>query len=479
MGIKAKVISGLKWEATAKLAGQLVTWGFTILVMRLLEPKDYGLMAMAMLFVSFLHLFKEMGMGAAIVQKKDIDAEILRRIFGAAIILNSTLFLLLFLSSPIIADFFGESRLTNLIRILSIQFLIIPFEIIPYSLLLKKMQYRGKSLVELGAAVSGGSTALLFAYLGFGIWALVAGTILQTLVRVAGLNVISPYLEKPCFSLKGLRNVLSFGGLVTIEQTLWFLYSQADVFIIGKLLGSKLLGFYSVSMHLASLPMQKINSVLNQVAFPAFSHIQGNQELVTNYLAKSLRLVNMFSFPVFFGIAVIAEEAVLVLLGEKWRAAILPMTILSVIMPIRMASNLFPTVARGVGRPDINVINLIIASVIMPAAFVIGSHWGLLGVSLAWLIAYPVVFCIEVQRTKTVTNIGIKNVAGTMLKPATASLFMVIAVLITKMMLPDAGKLALLGIEIGVGASVFCLALWLIYRDGVRETIELIKPETT
>ncbi|WP_336511698.1 oligosaccharide flippase family protein [Candidatus Accumulibacter phosphatis] len=125
-----------------------------------------------------------------------------------------------------------------------------------------------------------------------------------------------------------------------------FFYSQADMFVAGKLLGKEALGFYSVAMHLASLPVQKVSGILNQVAFPAFSKIQNDSATVKLHVLKSVRILSFLSFPVLWGISSIAPEIVQLLLGPKWEPAILPLQILPMIMPLRMISNFF-TVSCG------------------------------------------------------------------------------------------------------------------------------------
>lgn len=475
MSVSSQVVSGLRWTVAAKLSAQVVTWVLTIYVVRLLDPADYGLMSMAMLSVGFLSVLNDLGLGAAIVQRRNIDDDLLRQTYSLLIVIGLALFLILLLFAPLLAKFFDDPRLTIVVRVLAIQFLILPFEVIPNALLLRDMLFKKISIIDLVTRIISGLIAFGFAVNGFGIYALIFASLGSVILRAIVFNIVSPFLKLPSLSLRGMRSMLSFGGLVTLDRLLWFLYSQADILIIGKLLNTQMLGFYAVAMHLASLPMQKFNSIINQVSLPAFSVIQENPGLATFYLKKAIRILNLISFPTFFGIASIAPEIVPVLLGDQWQPAVVPIVFLSIIMPVLMTSYLFPAVLRSRGRADISVINLAVACIIMPIAFFVGSAWGLLGVSLAWVLAYPIVFLIEIKRSRLVTGLGVRDIVNEMAKPAYASAVMYIIVAsLRHLRIVDSSVLAVV-MEIATGAAVFLFVILLIDKESVREAYNFVR----
>lgn len=476
MKLEHQVKSGLKWFAFAKLIGQLITWGLTIYVMRLLNPEAYGLMAIATIFITFLLLLKEFGLGPAIVQSQSLDEGILQKIFAVLIIISFLLVVTVVASAPFIAIFFNEPTLQPILQVLTIQFLLIPVESIPYALLQKSMKFKRMAIVEVTTGIVGGVATLLFAIYDFGVWALVYGNLVLTACRAILLNISSPWFAKPDFhDLNKIRKYITYGGMITLEQTLRFFYSRADAFIVGKLLGSKTLGFYSVAMHLSSLPMQRMNSIINQVAFPAFAKIQDDKEKIRNSMSSGIKLTSFFAFPIFFGIAGVAEDGILLVLGETWFQAILPITILSMVMPIRMISNLYPTVVRSCGRADISVGNLIIGSILMPASFYFGSFWGLAGVCYAWLVVYPVVFMIEVKRSKVITSISIVDILSMIKMPLIISLIMYIFLWFINQSLVEYSHSSSLIIEIISGACVYLLCSFLFNKTDMKEVMLLIR----
>ncbi len=476
MDIGSKAITGLRWLSGAKFAGQLFAWVITLVVIRLLTQADYGLMAMAMLFVNFLMLLNELGLGAVLIQREQLDEDEVRRIFGIVLFVNLVFFIVLFFSAPLFAGFFAEPRLTAIIQVLSLQFLIGAFEVVPVSLLERELDYKKKSLVYLGASVSGGVTTLLPALNGFGVWSLVWGSMTSMILKTIGINVVSPFLRLPLFSLSGLKKTLSFGGLVTVERTMWFFYIQADVLIIGKLLGKEALGLYAVAMHISSLVMHKIGGIINDVVFPAFSRVQGEPEKVASYFLKAVRIMSFVVFPLFFGMAAVADEFVLVVLGDKWAEIGPILSILVLVMPLRMVSNLLPPALQGVGRADTSVYNLGLAMVVMPLAFIAGSPWGLMGVSLAWLIAFPVVFFTMLARSVGYLNVTLAQVFRAMAPPALSSMAMLLSIYALKTSLGDALPVAAaLFIYVASGVLVYVLLSLGPQKRRFHEVLALVR----
>ncbi len=473
--LRSLVRSGLGWSASNRFLGQLVSWASTIYVIRLLSPTDYGLLAMAMVFVSFLALMAELGLGPAIVQGSKVDECQLRKIFALVICVNLSFFALLVLAAPMIAAFFNELRLTAIIRTLALQFVLMCFSVIPESLLERSMDFKRRSFLDFSSALVSSATILILALSGFGVWALVCGSMVSAAWKAVGINIVSPFLRRPDFSLVGMRRFVLFGGQVTVTRILWFFYSQADIFVAGKLLGKEMLGFYSVSLHVASLPVQKIAGIINQVAFPAFARIQHDSDKVASHLLKAVRMLSFFAFPVLWGISCVAPELTAVVLGPKWQAAALPMQLLALIMPIRMISGALPSAIQGIGRPDVVVKNSLSASLVMPLAFLIGVHWGPIGLSLSWVIAFPVVFLANLNRSLPTMGLAIPDLLLAMTRPAAASLGMYLSVTSVRMAMPTTmSSVYQLAVLVLAGICSYGILTITLNRSGCREVMDLL-----
>ena len=476
MDIRLKVLTALSWTATARFISQLFSWVITIVVIRLLSPSDYGLMAMAVFSLSFLYLLNTFGLDAVLVQKRDLDAITQRQVFGILILLNMFFFLLLFLAAVPIAKFFGEPRLVAIIRVLSFQFVVLIFETLPRAQLERQIDFKNMSIVDLITMMLGSLITLILAFSGLGVWALVFGSLTTVATRTVGLNIIAPCWCWPSFSLRGMHQSISFGGFATVDRGLWFLFSEIDKFIGGKLLGKELLGFYAVANHLASLPITKVASLINAVALPAFSQAQNDLEKVGSYLLKAVRVMSIVAFPIFLGMSSVAPELVELFLGGKWRDASLPLQILSLVMPLRMVSILLPPLLWGVGQPRVSATNHLIAAVTMSVAFYVGAGWGPAGLALAWLSAYPLVFLVSVIRALRVVELSAKSFMLAMARPALASVGMYGTVMAAKAYpVVEMGTVAEFVSLVVLGALAYAVLALLVNRPGIREALELFR----
>lgn len=474
MELKGKVLHALRWTASLRLLSQFLTWAMTLYVVRLISVDDYGLYSLAMIFGSLLMWVNELGIGAALVQKKNISLQDYRLGFGVVILTNLLFSLILVLLSPVIADYFNEPKLTPILQTIAIGFMSNAFIVIPESYLTRKLDFKRKSIVELVSNFSGGLITLVFAYLGHGIWAMVYGFVSIWGIRAIGLNFISPIHVWPKFSIREGKHILRFGGLVTLDHLSWYVYARADAFIIGKLLGTNVLGIYSVALHIASMPMQKINGLLNEIAFPAFSSIQSDLDSIQWYLLKAIRLISFFAFPVFFGIASIAPVFVEIVLGDKWAEAAYPLTILCLVMPLRMIANIYSSTLRGIGKAGLSVILTTVTGAILVIGFLIGAKWGMEGICISWLITVPVCNLVIALTSKSYFGFGIIKLISELITPlmTSACMFAVVTLsyhqLITK--LPP---ILVLLTQISLGAMIYILLTLLLNRQSYNEVIAL------
>lgn len=481
MSLQSQALAGFRWSAGLKVVSQIMTWAITIFVIRLLTPADYGLLAMATVFVAFLTMFSEMGLGAAVVQQASVDEALLKRVLGVVLVLHFLLAALLVLSAPLVAHFYDEPRVTPVLRALSLQFILAGFAVMPNAALQRRMAFRNRALLDLASALVASGTTLAMALQGAGVWALVAGALGGQLCKTVGLNWLSPIRYGPEFSLTGLRELLRFGGQFTAIQVVWVFLSQVDVVIAAKWLGHEALGFYSVATHFASLPGQRISALVNQVAFAAFARLQTEVAHTGAHVLKGVRLLSFFAFPVLWGLSSVAEEGVAVVLGAAWAQAAFPLQVLALIIPLRIVGNFVSTALQGLGRSDVVLRNVLWASLIAPLAFLVGiTQGGLAGLSLAWLVVTPLVFLQGMLRGLPLLGLRWGQLVGAMAPAAGASLLMVGAVTAARHFIfsQQDGLWRLCGLVM-VGALAYG-AVWLgLNRSGAREVLLLMKNMAT
>ena len=473
------VAAALKWMMTARFTGQLITWVITILVIRILSPVDYGLMALAMAMIGFLSLFEEIGLGSAIVQRVQLHRRLLEQIFGLLLLLDLTLYACVWLGAPFAATFFAVPELTPIMRAAGLLLVINAFGTLPDAMLNRRMDFRGKSIALFASMVAGSVLTLVLALDGRGVWALVSGSLFMAVVRVLMLQGFARVWYRPRFGIAGVGAAARFGGFITVDRLLTYIYSQGDALIIGKLLGDAILGFYSVGMHLASLPMQKLAALLNEIGFSAFSRLQSEPEELPRQFLKAVRVLALLAFPVFFGISSVAPEIVEIFLGDKWAGAVLPIQVLSLVVPVRFLNLVLPSSLYGIGRAGVSAANSAVACVIMPVAFAIGAQWGLQGVCLAWVVAYPLCFLVALVRGLPVIGVGLGAFLVAVRAPALAALLMYVAVYTVRRLLAgfELPASAILLLLVLVGVVLYAILSLTFQRQTCIDLVSLVWSE--
>lgn len=474
MTFRTQILKGFGWTAGSRVLGQILTWCVTIVVMRILAPADYGLLAMATVLVTFLSLFAEMGIGGAIVQSRDVDTMTMRSVLGMVVLVNLALFAITVALAPAVSAFYGQEHLTLICQVLALQFPISALGVIPDALLQRKLEFKWRSILDLSAVLIQSGTTLGLALSSFGVWSLVVSSLVGALWRVLGLNFLAPFLHAPRFDFNGLGRLFSFGGWVVVARILGNISNQADTVIGGRALGQEQIGYYSVGMDLASLPMQRVAAIMNTVAFPAVAAIQNDERRIADYLVRGMRLLNLLTFPVFWGMASVAPELVGLLLGSKWAPAVLPLQLLALVVPVRMAWQLMPPILLGMGKARLVAINHVVLFVVMGTAFGVGVQFGLLGLSAAWLIALPTVYLINLRTWLTALQLRASDILLTAWKPALGSAAMAACIAAART-LGFGGPLAALLALVGVGAVSYLGLMWILDRPAFQQVFALFK----
>ena len=474
--VKSQVILALKWTAAARFTGQMITWAITIVVIRLLSPGDYGLVATAGILIGFAGLVQELGLIPALVQAKEVDETRIRQVFGFILLSNVVIFSALYLISPFFASFFDQPELEKVIRVLGITFLISALSSVPIALLRRELKLKEISLVELAAAVTASLVTLGLAYSGYGVWALVMGNVATAATSTILFLIITKFHMMPIFSMSGMRQFAVFGANVTVGRTIWYFSGQSDVMLIGKFLGNEVLGLYSVVNHLANMPLSKIMGIVNQVAFPAFARIQENKEQCREYFLTAAQLLGLITFPVLWGLSSVSVEFVAVVLGDKWSEAAIVLMLIPLVIPLKAIDMILTPMVEGVGRPDVGLRNVITISIILPAMIIAGINWGIVGVSALYALGYIPVLYLNCRRSLALLD---TNFWELFLRLRT--IIFCAAVMYLAVYLARTGYLSELAVawrlagSIMVGALVFGGLSWLLNRDVVLNVVSLVR----
>ena len=285
----------------------------------------------------------------------------MRSVFGWLLVINGLLFLAYFFGGTLIAIYFDEPRLELLAKVLAFVFLLAPFRVIPNALLDRNLKFKLRAFAEFIASTSAAIATLVLAILGAGVWALVAGMLINRVLLAIILMIMQPWIIAPSLSFSAVRTMMVFGGTLSLGGAVVLITDKLATLIAGPILGAELLGIFAVTFQFALLPLAKIMPVINPIIFPAFSKFQEQRDVAAHYLGKSLGIVSLGLFPIMIGLACISQEFVATVLGDKWSAVAVPLALLSIVMPFRMTTSFLRPVLASMGRPDLSLKSTIIA----------------------------------------------------------------------------------------------------------------------
>ena len=392
---------GLAWAAGAKSATQAFTWTFTLITAHKLPPGDFGLVNMAGIINVLTSMLAEFGMGQAVLQMPELDPGTVAQLNTACAAICAAAYGILVLAAPAIALFFKSDALRMLVVVSSLGLLITGIQSVPNGLLEKELDYRRLSVGESATTLVQAVVTVTLALTGFAYWSLVIGALAGRIIG-AGLT----YYWKPVpFALprwKQIHAPMRLGAHVAIGRIASGAYAMSDGVIVGKMLNASALGAYQMAMALANAPTDKIGQLVMRVTGPLFARVQKDQELIRRYFRIISEALSLTIFPVLCGLAAVAPDAVRVLLGKDWTAAVGPIRWLAIFMCARTLSTLFSQVLTSLRLTRFNMYVSLASFVVMPVAFVVACRWGTSAVAASWLILSPVTvlpFCVRLFRS--------------------------------------------------------------------------------
>jgi O-antigen/teichoic acid export membrane protein len=423
-------LSGFAWTAASKWTVQILSWASTLLVARILMPQDFGILGMALVYLGLVSLINELGLGAAVIQKRGLTERQLSQLTTVSFALGFAFAGLSVAAAQPVAGFFSEPALEAVIAVLSITLVMSGLQVVPRSLLTRDLRFRTLALIDAAQAVTAATLTLILALSGLGYWSLVLGNVIaKALTTLIVLFVRFQPFGWP-FPLRDVLPALRFGGHTTLANVGWYVYGQADAIVIGRILGTAPLGSYQIGATIASAPAAQVNSLLSRVVSGIFSTIQDDRPEVHRYLRAILRTQALVLFPATIGMALVAPDFVYAVLGEHWEAAILPLQILAVTAAIRCVMPMLSQALLFTGFPEQNTKITLVGAIVLPVSFLVGVRWGIAGVALGWLVGYSIsILPMSLFAVRKCLDFGFRSFAKAMVPGVVSTAPMILVVL--------------------------------------------------
>jgi len=418
------VKSNLYWNTLIRIPSQIVSFAISIIVARILMPRDYGILGIAMMLIGYANIFTNFGFNQAIVQKRIVDKKTLNSIFTFDLSISILIAAGFFFSAGFIAEFFRTPECAKAMRILSAVFIITSFSALPHAILRRDMNFKAVSLLEVTQTGLMSLITLLLAIKGWGYWALVYGQIIPLLVITFAYCIKARWMPGIYYNNSLMKQVYDFGIWNFFSAQLGFLSQHIDKFIIGRWLGPVNLGFYDKSKAIAGVPNDSILMNINAVMFSSFSRNQQSKQALEEHFKKALTLLSCIVMPIYTGLIIVAPYFVYSLLGEKWSPMILPFQIILLGFIFKSFLGLIANFNVAVGRYRNHSLRLLAAVIIFTLACFLFLKFGLNGIALSFVVFSLTSFILSVSLAISQINMSWISIGRFMLSGALPTFFM-------------------------------------------------------
>jgi len=323
MSLKSSVITSLIWKFLERIGTQGVQFVVAIVLARLLSPGDFGLIALVTVFVAIASVFVQSGLNTALVQKKNADNLDFSTVFYSCLALAIMLYMGLFLAAPFIARFYnGQVEIVPVIRVLGLMLPLGALNSIQEAYVARNMMFKKLFYRSIGAIIPAGVVGVVCAYLGFGIWSLVAQQLLNAFLICIIMWFTVKWRPQLVFSFIRFKHLFSFGWKLLCSALLDTGYNNIRDLVIGKMFTPADLGFYNRGDQFPKLIITNINASIQSVLLPSLSSVQDDRVRLKSLARRSIRTSSFLILPMMAGLAAVADPLIQVLLGEKWLPAV-------------------------------------------------------------------------------------------------------------------------------------------------------------
>lgn len=381
---------GVFWNSVQLIVNQSFSFVIRLVLARLLFPEQFGIVGMATVFIGFVQVFNDLGIGAALVQRKE---EELREAhyhtaFWTGLGWSVGIYLIMSLAvAPLAAMFYQEPILQQIIPIMSIGIIASPFKLVQRARLVKQMDFKKIAMITNSATIFSGVLSLALALLGAGVWSLVFNSVAAFVVAIPLFIKATKWVPKLIWDKAAFHDVFGFGVYMTGTNFVNYLFNNIDYLLIGKLLSAQALGVYTFAFVLTDTFRGKLMKVLNEVMYPLYGKKQSDPQTLKRYYLKVVTYNSIVIYPIMVFMFTLGEPFILQFFGDKWIGSVEPLKILSLSVMVHMMANSNTALIRGMGRPDLEMkLQIFKAAIFVPSLALGIYYFGIIGASWAVVI---------------------------------------------------------------------------------------------
>jgi PST family polysaccharide transporter len=468
-------IKGTAWNYLVFGLSKGVTFVTTVILARLLSPDEFGLMAIGLLVIGYLDTFGGLGMENVVIYRQDNTEYNANVAFTIGIIFDVIISAVTFLCAPWVAAFFKEPRVTDILRVLSLVFIIWGMGDIHAARLKKEMQFRQTLLPEFGKAAAKAVVSIGMAFAGFGVWSLVWGQVAANIAASTLYWIVYRWRPRLTLDFKTSRQLVSYSSQTVLSEFMGAIQGNIDYLIVGKRLGPDNLGFYTMAFRVPELLIINTCYIVSNALFPAYARLQNDLDALRKGFLLTLRYIAIYTVPVGVGLFLITPEIVDVLFGQKWAPAIPVMQAISLYAVIYSLSFNAGDIYKAIGRPDLmNILGLFKLGVVIPLLWVAGGY-NIYYVGLAQVAAHSILTVVRFLVIRSVIKLRWREIFSALQPAVTSTLAMFVCTYAFHLWLKNLPSLLSLILLPLVGGVVYAAALWLTNREVALKGLEILR----
>ncbi|MCJ0564618.1 lipopolysaccharide biosynthesis protein [Enterococcus cecorum] len=474
MDSKSSTISNFLWRFAERCGAQIVTFIVSIVLARILTPEDYGKIALITVFTTILQVFVDSGLGVALIQKKDADDLDFSSVFYFNFVICLVLYAAMFIASPFIANFYNDSSLTPIIRVISLTIVVSGVKGIQQSYVSRNMLFKRFFYATLGGTIFSAILGIALAYTGFGVWAIVAQQLSNTTIDTLILWLTVKWRPKKMFSWERLKGLLSFGWKMLASSLLDTVYGNIRSLIIGKLYSSSDLAYYNQGNQFPNVVVTNINTSIDSVLLPTMASVQDDSQRVKTMTRRAIKTSTYIMAPLMMGLAFCAEPIVRLVLTDKWISCVPFLRIFCItymFYPIHTA-NL--NAIKAMGRSDL-FLKLEIAKKIVGMILLLSTMWfGVMAMAYSLLVSSVLSQIINSWPNRKLLNYGYLEQLKDIIPSIALAVLMGFCVNLVSLL--DLSNIVTLLIQIPLGAVIYIITSELLHLESFNYLMDLIRP---
>jgi len=387
MSLAQKALSGFIWTLTSRVGTRVSIFVVSIVLARLLTPADFGLVAMLSVFFAVSSSLVESGFTHALIREKTISEEDKSTVFFINLFISLFLYVVLWFSSPYIANFFNQPELMWLARVMGIDIVLKALIIVQRAVFMQTLRFKLLSSVDISVSILTGIFAIFLAYSGFGVWALAIKYFLSSFFVFIIIFTINPWRPSSFINADSFNRLFGFGSRLLVTGLINTFYNNIYNLTIGKFFSADILGYYSRAYLLVNQSISTISIALGQVTYPILSKTKDDEIRLKEAHKKIVNVISFINIPISVILAFSAEPLVLVLLGEKWIETVPFIQLLSISAIITHFIGLNKNLLKIIGRSDLYLRTSVISKILTTIAVIIGIQFGIWGLVISSVVA--------------------------------------------------------------------------------------------